>query len=40
MAAAGVPHVVDMLRDGDQDPIWNLSESVHDILSKRETVQD
>jgi hypothetical protein len=32
LAAAGVPHVVDMLRDGDQDPIWNLSESIDSAL--------
>ena len=32
LAAAGIPKAVDMLRDGDQDPIWNLSESVHTIL--------
>jgi len=34
LAAAGVPHIVDMLRDGDQDPIWNLSEALDDILRK------
>ena len=28
LAAAGVPGVIDMLKDGDQDPIWNLSESI------------
>ncbi|MCY4384870.1 MAG: hypothetical protein OXE44_17190 [Nitrospinae bacterium] len=31
LAAAGVPEVVDMLH-GDQDPIWNLSERLDDIL--------
>jgi hypothetical protein len=35
LAAAGVPHVVDMLRDGDQDPIWNLSEAIDGDLRKR-----
>ena len=35
LAAAGVPHVVDMLRDGDQDPIWNLSEGLDALLGKR-----
>lgn len=34
LAAAGVPYVVDMLRDGDQDPIWNLSEALDDVLRK------
>ena len=28
MAAAGIPHLVEMLRDGDQDEIWNLSEAL------------
>lgn len=35
LAAAGIPHVVDMLRDGDQDPIWNLSQALDDLLSKK-----
>ncbi len=34
LAAAGIPHVVDMIRDGDQDPIWNLSESMDEALRK------
>lgn len=34
LAAAGVPHIVDMLRDGDQDAIWNLSESLDEIFRK------
>lgn len=33
LAMAGLPHVIEMLKDGDDDPIWNLSESV-DLLSK------
>ena len=32
MAAAGVPYLVDMLRDGDQDEIWNLSEALQALL--------
>ena len=33
LAAAGVPHIVQMLRDGsNQDPIWNLSDSLDEIL--------
>ena len=35
LAAAGVPHVVEMLRDGDQDPIWNLSEAIDGIFRKQ-----
>ena len=33
LAAAGVPHVVEMLQDGGQDPIWNLSEALEKMLS-------
>jgi hypothetical protein len=32
LAAAGIPHVVEMLRDGDQDALWNLSEALDKIL--------
>lgn len=32
LAAAGVPHVVDLLRSGNQDPIWNLSEGLIEML--------
>ena len=32
LAAAGGPHVIEMLRDGNQDPIWNLSDSLDEIL--------
>lgn len=35
LAAAGVPHIVEMLRDGDQEPIWNLSGSLDGILRKK-----
>lgn len=34
LAAAGVPYIVDMLKDGDQDAIWNLSEALDDTLRK------
>lgn len=34
LAAGGVPYIVDMLRDGDQEEIWNLSENLEDILRK------
>ena len=32
LAAAGVPYLVEMLQDGDQEPIWNLSDSIESIL--------
>jgi len=32
LAAAGVPYVVEMLREGDQDPIWNISEYLDELL--------
>jgi hypothetical protein len=35
LAAAGVPHVTEMLRDGDQDAIWNFSEALDGILRKK-----
>ena len=35
LAAAGVPLIVEMLRDGDSDPIWNLSDVLDEILRKR-----
>ena len=35
LAAAGVPLIVEMLRDGDLDPIWNLSDVLDEILRKR-----
>ena len=36
LAAAGIPEVVGMLRDGDQDPIWNLSDALDDVLRNGE----
>ena len=33
LAAAGVPNVVAMLEDGDQPPIWNLTEALDSIIS-------
>ena len=35
LAGGGVPIVVEMLRDGDQDPIWNLSEALDRTLQQR-----
>ena len=33
LAAAGVPRVVEMLQDGNQLPIWNLTESLENKLA-------
>lgn len=35
LAAAGIPHVVEMLCDGDQDPIWNLSEGLNEVIRRK-----
>jgi hypothetical protein len=37
LAAAGIPEVVDMLQDGDQDPIWNLSDEIDKMLGNSRT---
>ena len=34
LAAAGVPDLVEILTNGDQDAIWNLSDSLDEILRK------
>ena len=36
LAAAGVPELVEMLTDGDQPPIWNLSDAIDEILRSQE----
>ena len=33
LAVAGLPKVIEMLKDGDADPIWNLSDAIQEILS-------
>lgn len=33
LAAAGVPRVLDMIENGNQDPIWNLSEALDAMLN-------
>jgi hypothetical protein len=35
LAVAGLPHVLDMLKDGGSEPIWNLSEAVESLVPKR-----
>ena len=32
LAAAGVPYIVDMLNEGNQGPIWNLSDALDKLL--------
>jgi hypothetical protein len=34
LAVAGLPKVIEMLRDGDAEPIWNLSDAVDGLLRK------
>lgn len=38
LAAVGIPKIVYMLKDGDQDPIWNLSEEIEKILINSKAV--
>ena len=33
-AVAGLPKVVEMLQDGDAEPIWNLSDAIDQIIRK------
>lgn len=35
LAVAGLPKVIEMLKDGEDVPIWNLSESIDEILRKK-----
>ena len=32
LAVAGLPRVIEMLKDGDAEPIWNLSDAVDSLL--------
>ena len=34
LAVAGLPQVIEMLKDGDAEPIWNLSDAVDNLLRK------
>ncbi len=34
LAVAGLPKVIEMLKDGDAEPIWNLSDAVDSLLRK------
>ena len=35
LAVAGLPKVIEMLKDGDAEPIWNLSDAVDLLLRKK-----
>jgi hypothetical protein len=35
LAVSGLAHVLDMLKDGGSEPIWNLSEAVESLMPKR-----
>lgn len=34
LALAGLPKVIEMLQEGDAEPIWNLSDSIEGLLRK------
>jgi hypothetical protein len=34
LAVAGLPKVIEMLQDGDAEPIWNLSDALDYIIRK------
>jgi hypothetical protein len=38
LAVAGLPYVIEMLKDGDDDTIWNLSESAEALIIKNENI--
>ena len=35
LAVAGLPKVIEMLKEGDAEPIWNLSDAVDSLLRKK-----
>ncbi len=37
LAVAGLPTVIEMLKEGDAEPIWNLSDAIDSLLRKGET---
>ena len=37
LAVAGLPKVIEMLKDGGAEPIWNLSDSIYALLRKENT---
>ncbi len=37
LAVAGLPKVIEMLKDGDAEPIWNLSDALDALLRNKRT---
>lgn len=35
LAVAGLPKVIEMLKDGDADPIWNISDAIDGLLREQ-----
>ena len=35
LATAGLPEVIEMLKDGAAEPIWNLSDAIDEMLRKQ-----
>jgi len=38
LAVAGIPKVVEMLKEGDAEPIWNLSDALDGLLRKQKAM--
>lgn len=38
LAVAGLPRVIEMLKEGDSEPIWNLSDAIDELLRKHRAV--
>lgn len=36
LAVAGLPRLIEMIKDGGAEPIWNLSDSIYMLLRKRQ----
>jgi hypothetical protein len=39
LAVAGLPKVIEMLKDGDGEPIWNISDAIDGISRKEKVAQ-
>lgn len=39
LAVAGLPTVIEMLKEGDSEPIWNLSDAIDELLRKHGTAR-
>ena len=40
LAAAGVPHIVEMLNEGHQKPIWNLSDAFEELFQSHTKTEE